>query len=1533
MALRFRRPARPPEQHPFPGHADVLDGRTAVDRVERMASDLLAVSRDQAGDDFAESSGDPAPDRAAGVWTVASERELGALLTGASLAGLRACAFAVRLDGATESLAAAAGKRLPIVVHLTCRSRTRQAGSVHGAHDAYHAATAAGAFLMFAADVQEAADFALIAHRVAERSLTPGVCAQDLYATSHSVQNLKVPEPALVLDFLGRPADTIACPTEAQRVLFGGERRRIPIWLDPDHPAGLGGVQDADSYFRAVAAQQPFFIDHVADIIDEAMREFAARSGRAYSRASAYRVEDADVVVVAQGAIVAELKPVVDRLRAERGLKAGVVNISVLRPFPAATLTALLKGRKAVTVLERTDRGLAPDPPLLCDVRAAIDRALENGRSPNDAPFPDHAIYRRLEDRPRVFSGVYGVGGTLPGFGELAAVFGNMTRDGGKTRFYVAADFEVERRRFPHLEALQRRLLRDYPSFPGMFLAAEAFPAATVPSVQSFQLRSLSVQGALFAGSIFAQALAEALARSVRTFPDGGLERTLQPTQLTVALAAGSEDGPGSPCTRPAAVDAVLVSGEMLLEALPVECRLAEGGVLIVGSVQEPSALWSSLSGRAAAWIREGEFQLYALDARKIAAETASHPSFVDQLSIWALLGAYAKSCLRLSPDDHRGFVERLRSRLGHALGADRATIEEVLRTVERGAAELAPVEWKSWVDAPHPVGEPQAPWTLRETAERDDTVFDATRFWRSVGYLYDRGQSALTLPDPYLATGALPARTSAFRDMSRYRLRLPEWIPANCTGCGVCWSECPESALPPTIRSLAELIDAARRACESTGGAFVQMRRLGDQLARQAYKVAERKGSPPHPHLTAILEEAFAEIVGKLGIDGDKLGALRAEFQRLCAAAGRFPVAMTDTFFTEPARKEAGGGRLLSITLNPLSCTACGICVAECPEHAFDWGEQTHQKLEERRREWEFLMGLPPLPAAVVASYVASENPETNLHRLLDHAAYHSLVGGDGAFPGNGGKIAVHLVAGAIESVIQPRFSAHVERLSDLIRRIEDKIQGKVDATVRINDFEDFGRRLSRLAKGDLTTEALRGLAGDEKAAAGIDPAQLARLSGLLLDLKAQRERYAGGGGRSRLVMTVDPRRADFWNGTYPYNPHSQPWAAHLPGDAPALARGVWEGLTRRVGAELAACRRAALELDDAYDPSASDGSLGAIPWQELTSGERALVPVVLVLGHASVTPRQSVSDLLASGLPVRVLVIDEEGVAITGEPEGGTGPQDASRLRAASDGRVFVMQTSIGAPGHLMQGVTDALSFDGPALLRVHAPDPVSNGIAADQVVEQARRAYRSRAVPLYVSRPDPSGGVVSLSGNPDPDQDWTRHDFVVKEPSGADGRVEAPLTAADWAVRQARFRRHFKIVSLGNRSERVKRLSDYLALPTEERDGIEPYIDVRDREGRHVLAIVSAEMARAAERARAAWRELRTIARGERGPAMIGAEAAVPAPPAMGGGVTPPDAQALRTLTENLLRLAGYGDDERFFRRPLRDFVVPDADPGKD
>jgi pyruvate-ferredoxin/flavodoxin oxidoreductase len=229
--------------------------------------------------------------------------------------------------------------------------------------------------------VQSSADLNLIAHRVAELSLNPGIIAQDGFLTSHVIETIRMPERPLIKEYLGDPADMIDSPTPAQRLVFGEKRRRIPELFDFDYPAMIGTVQNQDSYAQGVAAQRPFYFDHVQALTDQAMAQYGALTGRHYARAMGYKLEDAEYVLVGQGSVVGNAETVADYLRKEKGLKVGVLDMVMFRPFPTDLVAGMLAGKKAVTVLERVDQPLAVDAPLLREIRAAMAKAVENGRA------------------------------------------------------------------------------------------------------------------------------------------------------------------------------------------------------------------------------------------------------------------------------------------------------------------------------------------------------------------------------------------------------------------------------------------------------------------------------------------------------------------------------------------------------------------------------------------------------------------------------------------------------------------------------------------------------------------------------------------------------------------------------------------------------------------------------------------------------------------------------------------------------------------------------------------------------------------------------------------------------------------------------------------------------------------------------------------------------------------------------------------------------------------------------------------------
>jgi pyruvate ferredoxin oxidoreductase alpha subunit len=89
------------------------------------------------------------------------------------------------------------------------------------------------------------------------------------------------------------------------------------------------------------------------EIIAEAGKEFGTRFGRDYSDlVEGYRLDDAEIAIVAMGSICGTVKDTIDEMRA-RGKKVGLLKIRCFRPFPAEDISRALKGVRTVAVLDK----------------------------------------------------------------------------------------------------------------------------------------------------------------------------------------------------------------------------------------------------------------------------------------------------------------------------------------------------------------------------------------------------------------------------------------------------------------------------------------------------------------------------------------------------------------------------------------------------------------------------------------------------------------------------------------------------------------------------------------------------------------------------------------------------------------------------------------------------------------------------------------------------------------------------------------------------------------------------------------------------------------------------------------------------------------------------------------------------------------------------------------------------------------------------------------------------------------------------
>jgi pyruvate ferredoxin oxidoreductase alpha subunit len=72
-------------------------------------------------------------------------------------------------------------------------------------------------------------------------------------------------------------------------------------------------------------------------VFEEVAQDYARLSGRQYSAIETYRMEDAEVAILAMGSVCGTTRTVVDALRSE-GVKAGMVKLRMFRPFPVEGL-------------------------------------------------------------------------------------------------------------------------------------------------------------------------------------------------------------------------------------------------------------------------------------------------------------------------------------------------------------------------------------------------------------------------------------------------------------------------------------------------------------------------------------------------------------------------------------------------------------------------------------------------------------------------------------------------------------------------------------------------------------------------------------------------------------------------------------------------------------------------------------------------------------------------------------------------------------------------------------------------------------------------------------------------------------------------------------------------------------------------------------------------------------------------------------------------------------------------------------------
>jgi pyruvate-ferredoxin/flavodoxin oxidoreductase len=253
-----------------------------------------------------------------------------------------------------------AGELLPAVLHVAARTVATHALSIFGDHSDVMAVRASGFALLAASSVQEAHDFALIAHAATLASRVPFLHFFDGFRTSHEINRIRL------LD----DADLRALVDEAA---IAAHRRRA---LSPEQPVLRGSAQNPDVFFQGREAANAYH-DAVPATVATLMERLAERTGRRYGLIDYVGSPEATRVMVLMGSGAGAAEEAVRALCA-RGEQVGLVTVRLYRPFPADALAdALPRTVRSVVVLDRTKEPGALGEPLYQDVVTAL---AEQGR-------------------------------------------------------------------------------------------------------------------------------------------------------------------------------------------------------------------------------------------------------------------------------------------------------------------------------------------------------------------------------------------------------------------------------------------------------------------------------------------------------------------------------------------------------------------------------------------------------------------------------------------------------------------------------------------------------------------------------------------------------------------------------------------------------------------------------------------------------------------------------------------------------------------------------------------------------------------------------------------------------------------------------------------------------------------------------------------------------------------------------------------------------------------------------------------------
>lgn len=233
-----------------------------------------------------------------------------------------------------EMLYTVAGWRVPLVMINVSRGLSSPI-TLGPDHNDILAARDSGFMQIHCENCQEVLDSVLMAYRLAEdeRVLLPVIVNLDGFYLSFTREPVEIPELDEVRRFL--PA------YKPEHAFFTAHR-----------PMAQGVAVLGGTYYSYFKYQMHLACQKALDVYKEACREFEKELGRKYDTIEEYRLDDAEYVLIMTNSFSTLGKAAVNRAR-DQGIKAGLLRLKLLRPFPEEDIRNAVKEKKSVAVIDQ----------------------------------------------------------------------------------------------------------------------------------------------------------------------------------------------------------------------------------------------------------------------------------------------------------------------------------------------------------------------------------------------------------------------------------------------------------------------------------------------------------------------------------------------------------------------------------------------------------------------------------------------------------------------------------------------------------------------------------------------------------------------------------------------------------------------------------------------------------------------------------------------------------------------------------------------------------------------------------------------------------------------------------------------------------------------------------------------------------------------------------------------------------------------------------------------------------------------------